>query len=301
MPGQPGGSPALGHPVLAAARGRRPGDARTLRSQGLKPPTRLYSSSLFGVSRPFSVYSIVSLIENHGSKTVFSEFSFPVVICYPYYQVRGRMDKTCEMNYKVVDSPLGEIEISACEQGVHEIRLHGRKTPDAGAMEAPPLPELLGCPGEMTAPLKQCVAWLDAYFHEPAALKDLPLPAIHHPVFQRDSFTRQVLWKLLKVVRLGETVSYRQLAALAGRPRAARAVGGAMRTNPLPILIPCHRVVCSSGAVGNYSAGRATKEWLLAHEGRLAEKPSCPGGSRGGGIPPPPACWRNGGLVGVNT
>uniref|UniRef100_A0A8C9JB24 Methylated-DNA--protein-cysteine methyltransferase n=1 Tax=Panthera tigris altaica TaxID=74533 RepID=A0A8C9JB24_PANTA len=137
------------------------------------------------------------------------------------------------------------------------------------AVEAPPLPELLGCPGEMTAPLKQCVAWLDAYFHEPAALKDLPLPAIHHPVFQRDSFTRQVLWKLLKVVRLGETVSYRQLAALAGRPRAARAVGGAMRTNPLPILIPCHRVVCSSGAVGNYSAGRATKEWLLAHEGRL--------------------------------
>uniref|UniRef100_A0ABI7X611 Methylated-DNA--protein-cysteine methyltransferase n=1 Tax=Felis catus TaxID=9685 RepID=A0ABI7X611_FELCA len=202
-------------------------------------------------------------------------------------QVRGRMDKTCEMSYKVVDSPLGEIEISACEQGVHEIRLHGRKTPDARAVEAPPLPELLGCPGEMTAPLKQCVAWLDAYFHEPAALKDLPLPAIHHPVFQRDSFTRQVLWKLLKVVRLGETVSYRQLAALAGRPRAARAVGGAMRTNPLPILIPCHRVVCSSGAVGNYSAGRATKEWLLAHEGRLAEKPSCPGGSRGGGIPRP--------------
>ncbi|XP_044896780.1 methylated-DNA--protein-cysteine methyltransferase isoform X4 [Felis catus] len=216
------------------------------------------------------------------------------------------MDKTCEMSYKVVDSPLGEIEISACEQGVHEIRLHGRKTPDARAVEAPPLPELLGCPGEMTAPLKQCVAWLDAYFHEPAALKDLPLPAIHHPVFQRDSFTRQVLWKLLKVVRLGETVSYRQLAALAGRPRAARAVGGAMRTNPgpagvavfpcgtfgaqlphLPILIPCHRVVCSSGAVGNYSAGRATKEWLLAHEGRLAEKPSCPGGSRGGGIPRP--------------
>ncbi|GAB5578886.1 methylated-DNA--protein-cysteine methyltransferase isoform X5 [Prionailurus iriomotensis] len=124
-------------------------------------------------------------------------------------RVCGRMDKTCEMNYKVVDSPLGEIEISACEQGVHEIRLHGRKTPDAG--------------GQST---------------------------------ERDSFTRQVLWKLLKVVRLGETVSYRQLAALAGRPRAARAVGGAMRTNPLPILIPCHRVVCSSGAMGNYSAGR---------------------------------------------
>ncbi|XP_039101689.1 methylated-DNA--protein-cysteine methyltransferase [Hyaena hyaena] len=189
------------------------------------------------------------------------------------------MDQTCEVKHKVMDSPLGKVEVSACEQGVHEIRLHGMKSPDARAVEAPTLPELLRCPGEMTAPLKQCVAWLDAYFHEPAVLKDLPLPAIHHPIFQRESFTRQVLWKLLKVVKLGEVVSYQQLAALAGKPRAARAVGGAMRANPLPILIPCHRVVCSSGAVGNYSSGQATKEWLLAHEGHLVRKLTCPGGS----------------------
>ncbi|XP_044896775.1 methylated-DNA--protein-cysteine methyltransferase isoform X1 [Felis catus] len=266
------------------------------------------------------------------------------------------MDKTCEMSYKVVDSPLGEIEISACEQGVHEIRLHGRKTPDARAVEAPPLPELLGCPGEMTAPLKQCVAWLDAYFHEPAALKDLPLPAIHHPVFQRDSFTRQVLWKLLKVVRLGETVSYRQLAALAGRPRAARAVGGAMRTNPVfhrgltsphktvrqpsgrcapppnsfttedgqPPVGPCRsgrfslRDIWSTTATSSHPhpvPQSGLQQWsrgqLLrrpGHEG-VASRPRGPPGREAelsgrlpwGWHPPPPACWRNGGLVGVNT
>lgn len=52
-------------------------------------------------------------------------------------------------------------------------------------MEAPTLPELLGRPEEMTEPLVQCAAWLDAYFHEPEVLPGLPLPAIHHPVFQR--------------------------------------------------------------------------------------------------------------------
>ncbi|EHB12593.1 Methylated-DNA--protein-cysteine methyltransferase [Heterocephalus glaber] len=208
----------------------------------------------------------------------------------------------------------------------------------------------------MTEPLMQCIAWLDAYFHKPVAIKGLPLPAFHHPVFQQevytnphrlspcqqvlftfcntsdissegkvlrrkivqylntlcklwvhrnqssvqdfpgfekkahlsiqlvlqellaghrrygpagnsDSFTRQVLWKLLKVVKFGETISYQQLAALAGNPKAARAVGGAMRNNPVPILIPCHRVICSSGAMGNYSGGQGVKEWLLAHEG----------------------------------
>uniref|UniRef100_A0A8C7ARG2 Methylated-DNA--protein-cysteine methyltransferase n=1 Tax=Neovison vison TaxID=452646 RepID=A0A8C7ARG2_NEOVI len=149
--------------------------------------------------------------------------------------------------------------------------------------EAPALPELLGRPEEMTEPLVQCAAWLDAYFHEPAALPRLPLPAIHHPILQRDSFTAQVLWKLLEAVKFGDTVSYQQLAALAGNPRAARAVGGAMRSNPVPILIPCHRVICSSGAVGNYSGGLATKEWLLAHEGHLAGKPTSPGGSHPAG------------------
>lgn len=216
--------------------------------------------------------------------------------------VLGRMDKACKMRYKTMDSPLGKIEISGCAQGLHEIRLHDRKTPDPGPAEAPAPPELLGCPEEMTEPLVQCVAWLDAYFREPSVLPGLPLPAIHHPIFQRGSFTARVLRKLLELVKFGDTVSYQQLAALAGNPKAARAVGGAMRSNPVPILIPCHRVVCSSGAMGNYTGGLATKEWLLAHEGRLAGKPAYPGGSylagtrRGalGGTPSPHPAGRDG-------
>uniref|UniRef100_A0A8C0AA57 Methylated-DNA--protein-cysteine methyltransferase n=1 Tax=Bos mutus grunniens TaxID=30521 RepID=A0A8C0AA57_BOSMU len=143
--------------------------------------------------------------------------------------------------------------------------------------------EQLGGSGAVLEPLLQCVAWLDAYFREPAVLEGLPVPALHHPIFQKESFTRQVLWKLLTLVKFGETVSYQQLAALAGNPRAARAVGGAMRSNPIPILIPCHRVVCSSGAMGNYSGGVGVKEWLLAHEGRPAGKAAHGGGSRATG------------------
>uniref|UniRef100_A0A2K6D7I0 Methylated-DNA--protein-cysteine methyltransferase n=1 Tax=Macaca nemestrina TaxID=9545 RepID=A0A2K6D7I0_MACNE len=144
------------------------------------------------------------------------------------------------------------------------------------AMEVPAPAEVLGGP----EPLMQCTAWLNAYFHQPEAVEELPVPALHHPIFQQESFTRQVLWKLLKVVKFGEVISYQQLAALAGNPKAARAVGGAMRNNPVPILIPCHRVVCSSGAVGNYSGGLAVKEWLLVHEGHRAGKPGL-GGSSG--------------------
>ncbi|XP_023415592.1 methylated-DNA--protein-cysteine methyltransferase isoform X2 [Loxodonta africana] len=171
------------------------------------------------------------------------------------------MDKTCEMKYKIMDSPLGKIEMSACESGLHGIRLLGQKIPEAHPGVVPASLQ------ETVEPLTQCAAWLEAYFQDPAAIQGLPLPALHHPLLQRDSFTRQVLWKLLKAVKVGEVVSYQQLAALAGNPRAARAVGGAMRSNPIPILIPCHRVISSSGAMGNYTGGLAIKQWLLAHEG----------------------------------
>ncbi|XP_059929850.1 methylated-DNA--protein-cysteine methyltransferase [Gadus macrocephalus] len=83
-----------------------------------------------------------------------------------------------------------------------------------------------------------------------------------------DSFSSRVLRTLLQEVRFGETVSYKRLAEMAGNPRAVRAVGGAMRRNPVPLVIPCHRVVPSSGPSGAYMGGRGNhlKVWLLAHE-----------------------------------
>ncbi len=78
---------------------------------------------------------------------------------------------------------------------------------------------------------------------------------------------QQILWELRKSVTVGATVSYGELAARVGKPRAARVVGRAMALNPFPILFPCHRVLLKSGAIGNYSAGGATvKRRLLEFE-----------------------------------
>ncbi len=82
----------------------------------------------------------------------------------------------------------------------------------------------------------------------------------------RTPFQRAVLLAL-RDVRAGETVSYGELAARAGRPRAARAVGGAVGSNPLPIVIPCHRVLASGGRIGGFGGGLDAKRWLLRHEG----------------------------------
>ncbi|XP_025921447.1 methylated-DNA--protein-cysteine methyltransferase [Apteryx mantelli] len=177
-------------------------------------------------------------------------------------------ESQCKVMHAVLHSPVGKIEISGCETGLHEIQLPKTNVLPNSAGEARATCEVIGSGGGGTlpAPLQQCAAWLRAYFCEPALTAALPLPAFHHPLLRQASFTGQVLWTLLREVKFGEAVSYKQLAALAGNGRAARAVGGAMRSNPIPIIIPCHRVIRSSGESGNYGGGRLLKEWLLSHE-----------------------------------
>ena len=74
------------------------------------------------------------------------------------------------------------------------------------------------------------------------------------------------VWEELAKIPWGRTISYGELAARLGRPKAARAVGRACAANPIPILIPCHRVIARDGALGGYSAGLERKRRLLAHE-----------------------------------
>ena len=84
------------------------------------------------------------------------------------------------------------------------------------------------------------------------------------------------VWSALCSTEVGDTVSYSELADLAGNPAAARAVGQAMRKHCIPLLIPCHRVVRSrGGGLGNYSGGEGTptKQWLLEHEKKMVNGP----------------------------
>lgn len=79
-------------------------------------------------------------------------------------------------------------------------------------------------------------------------------------------FQRQV-WTALQAIPLGQTVSYADLARSVGRPQAARAVGSACGANPIPVLIPCHRVLAAGGGLGGFTAGLPWKRKLLAREG----------------------------------
>ncbi|HMS24848.1 MAG TPA: MGMT family protein [Acidimicrobiia bacterium] len=87
----------------------------------------------------------------------------------------------------------------------------------------------------------------------------------------KDSFRSNIYNALTNEIPSGQTVTYGELAELAGNPKAARAVGTAMRRNPLPIIVPCHRVLRGGGGLGGYMGngdeGLHMKKWLLAHEG----------------------------------
>jgi methylated-DNA-[protein]-cysteine S-methyltransferase len=87
-------------------------------------------------------------------------------------------------------------------------------------------------------------------------------------VLVRSAFRREALEEL-RLVGAGQVVTYGELARRIDHPKAARAVGTACATNPIPIVVPCHRVLPGSGGVGNYGGGPEIKRRLLAHEGAL--------------------------------
>lgn len=87
------------------------------------------------------------------------------------------------------------------------------------------------------------------------------------PVDPRGTEFQRKVWSTLRTTRAGETISYRNLARSIGSPRAVRAVGAANGANPIPIVIPCHRVVGADGRLVGYGGGLHRKQWLLIHEG----------------------------------
>jgi methylated-DNA-[protein]-cysteine S-methyltransferase len=106
-------------------------------------------------------------------------------------------------------------------------------------------------------------AWADYLAGDLAALDRVP-------VAQHGSPIQELVWRELRHIRAATTLSYSQVAALIGRPRAARAVGGACGANKIAPFIPCHRVVAADGGLGGYGYGLGIKRWLLLHEQRCA-------------------------------
>lgn len=113
--------------------------------------------------------------------------------------------------------------------------------------------------------LERARTQLEKYFAGSRAAFSVPL-ALHGTAFQL------AIWNRLRELRHGETLSYGTLGAAAGMPGAGRAVAAAIRSNPIPLLVPCHRVLTSEGTVTGWSHGSGidAKLWLLRHEGALA-------------------------------
>lgn len=82
---------------------------------------------------------------------------------------------------------------------------------------------------------------------------------------------QQRVWSLLREIPFGETTSYGQIARRAGQPNAARAVGLANGSNPIPVIVPCHRVIGADGSLTGFGGGLDRKRWLLAHEQRVLD------------------------------
>jgi methylated-DNA-[protein]-cysteine S-methyltransferase len=116
--------------------------------------------------------------------------------------------------------------------------------------------------------LKKVGRWLESYFE--GDFESLVIP----PLDGRGSAFEKSVWREMLTIPTGNVLSYGQLGSQLGRPTAARAVGGASRRNPIALIVPCHRVVGSSGSLTGYGGGMAHKAWLLDHEASRFSVPS---------------------------
>ena len=155
------------------------------------------------------------------------------------------------MFYTYLSSPIGSLLLAADNSGLREITF-----PKNGA-PALPQPDWIEASSALAGPIRQ----LRAYFAGDLETFDLPLAPQGTPFQQK-------VWDELLDIPYGETISYGQLAKRIGNPNASRAVGLANGSNPIPIIIPCHRVIGSNGKLTGYGGGLPIKEKLLALERR---------------------------------
>jgi methylated-DNA-[protein]-cysteine S-methyltransferase len=150
-----------------------------------------------------------------------------------------------------VSTPVGRLVLAGDEEGLRGISFP-RSTPAfEGATEGQTTEE----------PFRETIRQLEAYFAGELDRFDLVLAPVGTP-FQQE------VWSLLRTIPYGETVSYGEMARRLGRSKASRAVGGANGSNPIPIVIPCHRVVGADGSLTGFGGGLEIKRQLLALEAR---------------------------------
>ena len=165
------------------------------------------------------------------------------------------------LSQRTMNSPIGTLTIVAAADAIVEIWFDGAgNDADAQGRTLSDQSEEIGA-GEHTV-LDLAVEQLDEYFHGRRTEFDLPLAPRGTP-FQQEA------WRVLREIPFGETITYGEQARRLGDPNKSRAVGAANGKNPIPIVVPCHRVVGANGQLTGFGGGLKTKAWLLDHEWRV--------------------------------
>jgi methylated-DNA-[protein]-cysteine S-methyltransferase len=166
-----------------------------------------------------------------------------------------------EVYYSSISSPIGTIWVAADREGVCLVRLGIREEEFLEEMQ-----RRLGWLPQADQEFNRGVSEeIGAYFKGKVVRFSSPLH------LQGGIFDVKV-WKALQRIPLGETRSYEEIAREVGSPEACRAVGGANRRNPLPLLIPCHRVIRKNGELGGFACGQEIKQWLLQFEQKIIRR-----------------------------
>lgn len=162
-----------------------------------------------------------------------------------------------DIAYRVVDSPLGDLLLAATGQGVLRVAFadegHDAVLADLADRVSP---RVLRAPGRLDAVARA----LEGYLAGRSRTLDVPVD-----LRLLGGYRHEVVAALPRIA-YGRTATYAEVADLTGRPRAVRAVGSACAHNPVPLLLPCHRVVRSDGSEGGYRGGPEAKHWLLELE-----------------------------------
>ncbi|MFF4415785.1 methylated-DNA--[protein]-cysteine S-methyltransferase [Streptosporangium sp. NPDC001559] len=159
-----------------------------------------------------------------------------------------------DVAYTVVDSPVGRLLLAATPKGLVRVAYQNEDHDRVLETLASRLsPRVLHAPQRLEAAARE----IDEYFGRRRRTFDLPLDLSLSRGF------RQLVQRHLPEIGYGRTLSYRQVAELVGSPKAVRAVGTACATNPLPVVVPCHRVLRTDGSLGGYIGGLDAKTTLL--------------------------------------
>ncbi|MGH2954010.1 MAG: methylated-DNA--[protein]-cysteine S-methyltransferase [Solirubrobacterales bacterium] len=177
---------------------------------------------------------------------------------------RADREGLADVAYATFDSPLGTGVVAATGRGLVRVALPNERVDDVVARLAGDLsPRVFELPARLDRERRE----LDEYFAGRRQRFDVELDWRLVPA----GFYRRVLRATARRLPFGLTASYGEVAAWAGNPRAHRAAGTALGRNPLPLVIPCHRVLRAGGEIGNYGGGPEMKEFLLRLEGAIGD------------------------------